>query len=359
MTKILIEGYSHITSFDLSEICFVRLATVLPISVRTKLSRDISQADLAWCDILLCIRGDNPLSAYLAERASAAGRKVIILLDDDLFEYSDGRKWWDKVRRKSLRSVLSVADFMITPSAYLGEKYHRLCGIDYVVSHTIVQPEEMMPERESVSGLVRIVYAAGTGHKVFFDQLVSPVLNKLHDRYGDGIALTVIGPDVNTGDSGLACEKVPSMPMEQYRDYMKTHPFDIGLAPLLDFEMGRSKYFNKYLEYSTQGICGVYSNVLPYAPVIQDGENGFLAENDPESWYQAISRAVDNAELRKKCLRTARERILRDHSLERVTDIIRKGIPFFCTYSAPVARHLHIRPMMPFFLFVEFRRRYL
>lgn len=359
MTKILIEGYSHITSFDLSEIGFVRLAGVLPIAVRAKLSRDISRADLAWCDILLCIRGDNPLSAYLAKRASASGRKVVLSLDDDLFEYSYGKKWWDRVRWESLSKVLSVADFMITPSAYLGEKYHRLCGIDYLVSHTIVQPEEMMPEKESVLGRVRLVYAAGAGHKVFFDQLVSPVLNKLHDRYGDGIVLTVIGPDVSIGDSGLACEKVPSMPMEQYRDYMKTHPFDIGLAPLLDSELGRSKYFNKYLEYSTQGICGVYSDVLPYASIIQDGENGFLAENDPEVWYQAICRAVDNAELRKKCVETAQQRILRDHSLERVADSLRKGIPFFCTYSAPVVKLRHMRPMMPFFLLVESRRRFL
>lgn len=357
MTKVLIEGYSHIPSFDLSEVGFVKLAKVLPISVRAKLSRDIRPADLAWCDILLCIRGDDPLSAYLAKRASGAGRKVVLSLDDDLFEYSYGEKKWDKARMKSLHTVLSVAEFMITPSAYLGEKYHRLYGIDYLVSHTIVQPEEMMTEKIQTPDLVRLVYAAGTGHKYNFDQLVSPVLGRLYERYGEGITLTVIGPDVIAGDSGLSIENISAMPMAQYREYMKVHPFDIGLAPLLDSELGRSKYFNKYLEYSTLGICGVYSNVLPYSPVIQDGVNGFVAENDSEAWYQTICRAVDDTALRRNCVQIARERILQNHSLERVADSLREGIPFFCTYSAPAVKHLCLRPMMLFFLFVELKRR--
>ena len=133
-TNILIEGYSHIVSYDLTVRDFFRYTTIIPINVRAKLSRDIKPEDISWCDVLLVVRGDNPLSAYLSKKACQTGRKVILMLDDDLIEYRTQRPSYDgNICAKALLEVIKHSSFMITTSKYLGEKYLRNYNIKYVL----------------------------------------------------------------------------------------------------------------------------------------------------------------------------------------------------------------------------------
>jgi len=108
---------------------------------------------------------------------------------------------------------------------------------------------------------------------------------------------------------------------------MRESHFDIGLAPLNTDDFSKCKYFNKFIEYTTQGITGVYSETEPYTYVVRDGENGFLAGNDPEKWYETICRAVTDKKLRQKCLEGAIAYLRENHSEEAVVDKYFENIP--------------------------------
>lgn len=321
MTNILIEGPKHMPSFDLTVRDFYQYSTVLPITIRAKLTKDIKPLDITWCDVLLSIRGGDPLSEYLVNNVAKIGKKVVLLLDDDLMEYKSEVPSYDKVCRKSLLSILGKSDCLLTPSRYLGNKYHENYGIRYSIVDTIIANNQLKPIVQNKEGdPIKLLYAAGAKHKPFFESYIKPILNQLYERYGDKVTLTIVGPNIDVDMIRMKIEKVGSMPFDKYRQFMNENHFDIGLSPLFDEEFCRSKYFNKYLEYSVNGICGVYSKVLPYTSVVQDSINGIYANNDPDSWYTNLCRVIDNTELRLNCVKNAQKDLLSNFNLNYISN---------------------------------------
>lgn len=354
-THVLIESYDHQSSAELFLKFFEKIARLKPIDLRFCLTREIKSADIEWCDILIDIRGSNPLSAYVVRQAKKAGRKVYISLDDDLFELYT-TTYEGNVFRKSLEIVLAEADGVITPSEYLGEKLKQKYGVQYVFTNTIVESFEFKEESSEKEQCVKLLYAAGSQHAPFFNQMITPVLGQLYERYGDRISLTVIGPDVDLADTGLKVERINSMPYSQYRAYMNDNRFDIGLSPLFDSEFCRSKYFNKYLEYSKNNICGIYSEVIPYTLVVKNGENGILVPNDPSAWFEAICKLVDDTDLRRKCINQAKEHILSDFSLKSITDKLNNDLPDLFEFKAPKCRKSFCRFMKARYYYYAVKR---
>lgn len=349
MTNILIEGLSHIPSYDLTVKDFERFAKVIPINVRAKLTRYITSKDISWCDILICVRANNPISATVAKKAKRAGRKVILALDDDLLCFSsDQHRFIDSLMKKSLIRVLGLCTNLITTSRYLGEKYKKEFKVDYILSDTAFDNTEIRHPLPS-DDRVHIVYAASPGHIVFYNKLIAPIVKKIFDRYGEKVSLTIIGPQIKDADSKFGITNKAPMPMDEYQYYMKTHHFDIGLAPLLDTELCRSKYFNKYFEYTKNNIFGIYANQLPYTNVITDGKNGLLASETSESWYFNICKAIDNSELRQKGVIAAQQHITLNFSPESISSRLLHAMPELSTFKAK-SYPLHT----PYFLYVRF-----
>ena len=110
---------------------------------------------------------------------------------------------------------------------------------------------------------------------------------------------------------------------------MASMNWDIGLAPMPESKFHECKYFNKYIEYASFGIVGVYSNVKPYIFGIKDNENGLLVNNDSDSWFNAISKLIDDDDLRtrisKNCIKEANEKYALDILALDYFDKIRYG----------------------------------
>lgn len=345
-TKVLIEGYSHIVSYDLTVQDFKRFCRAIPIEVRSKLTREITKEDISWCDVLLVDRGDNPLSAYLSNKVASLGKRVVLLLDDDLIEYRMGKPSLEgRVCGRSLLKVIDNSSCIITTSKYLGEKYKRNYGKNYTLVNTVVEESQIRPITQDLSGPVRLLYAASKGHSIFFDKYIKPNLKDLYKRYGEMVALTIIGPEIDTEGIDLRIEKIGTMPLEQYRSYMDQNHFDIGLAPLFDSELCRSKYFNKYLEYSVNGICGIYSNVLPYSLVIKDGVNGFLVDDTPKAWLDAMCHAIDDAVKRRICVENAQNHIRSEFTLTSIASKLYREMPEVFAYKADNNQKIQIGNM--------------
>ncbi len=76
---------------------------------------------------------------------------------------------------------------------------------------------------------------------------------------------------------------------KQLLDHLKP---ELGLVLLRQEEFSRHKSVVKFAEYGFAGAIGIYSRVAPYATFIEDGANGFFADNTYDGWKSSLLRAL-------------------------------------------------------------------
>ena len=92
---------------------------------------------------------------------------------------------------------------------------------------------------------------------------------------------------------------------KKYTQIMGETNWDIGLAPMPISKFHECKYFNKYVEYASYGIAGIYTNTKPYTFGIKDKVNGLLVDNNKKDWVDALSLLIEDNELRKNISKQA------------------------------------------------------
>jgi hypothetical protein len=97
--------------------------------------------------------------------------------------------------------------------------------------------------------------------------------------------------------------------------------YDIGLAPLPDDLFHRCKTNNKFREYGASRIAGIYSRNEVYGSCVEHDATGLLVENNAESWHDAIQRLIDDAALRTRIQRQARQFVAEHYSQEKFEDL--------------------------------------
>jgi glycosyltransferase involved in cell wall biosynthesis/MoaA/NifB/PqqE/SkfB family radical SAM enzyme len=103
---------------------------------------------------------------------------------------------------------------------------------------------------------------------------------------------------------------------EAYARNLQEIPIDIMLAPLEDNPFNRCKSNIKWLEYSSCGIAGIYSDLPPYNNCIEHCTTGFLAGSDTQQWFDAIDLLIKNPELRRTIAMNARQKIITEHTVK-------------------------------------------
>lgn len=125
--------------------------------------------------------------------------------------------------------------------------------------------------------------------------MIMPVLRRMHDTFGERIAIEVIG---TTPDA-----VPPWMQRIEPPQNMFTYPafvdwfsrqgrWDIGLAPLQDTPFNRAKSAIKAMDYAGIGLPTIASDIGVYTGTIIDGETGLLVPNTEPAWFAAIAGLV-------------------------------------------------------------------
>lgn len=95
--------------------------------------------------------------------------------------------------------------------------------------------------------------------------------------------------------------------------------FDIGIMPLVDTEIHRTKEPLKIKEYMAAGLPLVLSPVGHNLRVVTDGQEGFFALTADE-WRDRLERLVSSSELRSRLGERGRALILERYDLPRLLD---------------------------------------
>lgn len=301
------------------------------ITITCKSIIKVTEKDLIECDILYMIRPNNSYFGKIAKIAHKLGCLVIFYLDDDLMNLPKGNPdmpW----RKKGLAFSAKQSDVIISSSPHICKNYSK----KYLVSRTFqlntpVLEKEIKEHHENKNDKIKIVYAAGLSHKVFFDHFIRPILKQLDELCGDRISITFMGvhPELDINDYKMQISFIEPLLLNEYRARIEKENFDIGLAPLTTTDFTKCKYFNKFIEYSMFGIVGLYSNTEPYTFIVEDKKNGLLVDDNPDDWLNSICNLVNNPELLNKCRISAYETLKKSFNKKIIFENLIKEIPEF------------------------------
>lgn len=295
---------------------------------------NVTKELLSWADVIIIVRGALEIDLFLAKLAKNAGKKLVYVLDDDLLNvpahiisapFYNSRK-----TQRMIREIMKLCDCFASPSVKLIEKY----GGQFKETELIEEPALFNGKLlERSGGAIKICFAGSLDRTKDLEELIADVVRRLLKQYGDRITVTFFGARPAIVDE---CGLVHLDYVKDYSDYMAVmsrQNFDIGLAPMIPTEFSCCKHYNKFIEYSSYGIAGVYSNVMPYTLAVIDRKNGMLCENNADSWYEAISTLIDDQALLERIKKRCLEETRTIYSVETVSEKYYNSI---CRYEAAV-----------------------
>lgn len=275
------------------------------------ISHFINKRNVEWADIIVFIRSDSDIDAYVSKLCKKLGKHTVYVLDDDILNVprhiSCAPYYYLPSTQANIKKIINNCDTFLSPSPVLLEKYGKPLKNRFLIS----EPSLNRINKKEKNDKVKIGFAGSVDRTKDINQILEGAITKLIEKYSDLISVEFFGARPDIVDK-LNLKHIPYQDgYDAYTAYMAKCNWDIGLAPMPDTPFHKCKYFNKYVEYASFGIVGVYSNLEPYTYGIRNRENGVLVENTTEAWVDAISELIENTKLRKQisdnCLKEANE----------------------------------------------------
>lgn len=124
-------------------------------------------------------------------------------------------------------------------------------------------------------------------------EMILPALTRILGEYKDA-RLKVVGDLTLPDELKPYADRVSSAGFCDWHDLPRLiASVDINLAPLTEGVFNEAKSENKWLEASLVKVPTVASNLGAFAHAVQDGITGILCSDDPQSWYFAIRKLIE------------------------------------------------------------------
>ncbi len=237
--------------------------------------------------------------------------KLIFDFDDSVWlpNVSEANRRWSWMKDASKTSkLIGLSDRVFAGNAYLADYALRFNPRTLIVPTTI-DTDEYQPKKGSNAGPVVIGWSGSITTIQHFKYAI-PALKVLKEKYGDRIAIRVIG-DGSYSEASLG---VQGLPWKKATELDDLRAMDIGIMPLPDDEWARGKCGLKGLQYMALALPTIMSPVGVNSEIIQEGQDGFLA-GSLEEWVTKLSRLIEDADLRQRMGAAARRTIENRYSL--------------------------------------------
>lgn len=302
------------------------------IDLKISLEGRSSLDTVHWADVVVFCRNTEPAYAHLLNEAVASHKPVIFDLDDNFwdvpFETDPVLARYHRLplRIQQLERYLTHSNLIRVYSPEMIDVVRRLnsnlavtkAGFDFSLLEK--EPKSSCEVRPCNGRKVRIVYATS---RIVDDQylLFLEGLQKALNEFGDRIEVTIWGCQPAELAEHRSVKLLPLVSTYDgfLREFSKSG-FDIGLAPLSDTQFNRSKTNTKYRDYGACRVAGIYSDVAVYNSCVKDGVTGLLVKNEPESWFCAIERLVNDQQLREQVKEQAYRDVYEEFRQELVED---------------------------------------
>lgn len=268
----------------------------LGVDVRKKLLTSVTAEDFGPLTFPLFIRCAAPILIPWLKTLGRLKRPYFYYLDDCFWKLSGdsalAHYYQHPVVRNSVREGMKHATAVLTNSQILADEVSAINGNVRVLPalHDFSAAEGIAPDP---NGELRIGFAGSTS-RIDDLQIVEPVVRELLERCPNAIfEFAGVWPSTLP-----ASNRVRFFPHQSdYRAFARfqaSRGWAIGLAPLHDTPANRCKTDNKYREYGSCRIAGVYSDQPPYAGSVRANVTGLLAHNDSDQWIRAITWLIEN-----------------------------------------------------------------
>ena len=231
--------------------------------------------------------------------------------------------------RQAVRYFCRHADGILVSTDYLKARLQHLNPRIFVLPNTLderlftVEGEPLPVERQPGERLT-IGFMGTFTHDADL-MMALQALRTVLRRHLDAVQFQLVGGIANPGllrlFQGLPVQVLNPSPAEAaYPSFIpwmrRTLRWDIAIAPLEDTFFNRSKSDIKFLDYSALGIPGIYSRVPSYTGTVQHLETGWLAENTPAAWVEALDAMIGDNALRSRLAHNAQTYVFTQRTLQ-------------------------------------------
>jgi hypothetical protein len=273
--------------------------------------------DLQDIDTLILYRCIQGSTLSLVRYARLIHIKVIYELDDDLLEPPEDASWGRRYRTGQLSQVIKMflaeVDLVKAGSPELA---HRLKERGYPVIYQPYTAKICNMPIEETGPPYRVGYFASPHHRDDLE-MIFPALIAIKELMKAEIEFEFIGCYPQEWQQ-LKARIFPGEPdYEAFLEFLAGRHWSLGLAPLRHTSFNEAKSNSKFRDYTAAGVLGIYADLAPYRDSILDGQNGWLAKDSSEVWYEIMKRALLCAE-RSTMLRQAKNLLQTVYSPETV-----------------------------------------
>lgn len=267
---------------------------------------------------------DRRIGSQAIAAARALGKPIVFELDDllvDVPKTNPNHKYCAEITPDVL-AMLREADFVTVTTEplrrYLEEAEVQAKGKTFVLPNFInldiwggAKPPPAPPEDPFVIGWF------GTATHDEDLAIIKPAIAQLATKYHGKLIFKFWGylPDDLKGIPGVHLVRGSQPDLRLHARDVVNSRIDLALAPLLDHPFNHAKSDLKWLEYSICYIPAIYSTISPYTRSVEHGRTGWLVDNKPELWFEAIERFMHDHQLRRSIAIQAHDKVLQKRSV--------------------------------------------
>jgi glycosyltransferase involved in cell wall biosynthesis len=255
---------------------------------------------LSTFDVVHFCRAYHDGYLQLATALKRAGVPIIWDNDDDLTSIPKENPGYQRVGGirgqrawANMTAMMRTAEFVLTPSELLAQRYREASGADVRVIENYPPPTFVRPARVHPHPHVTIGWLGALEHTHDYERLrLREVIERLLAKHP---SLEVITIGVNLG---LNTPRYRHTPITMYA-FLPQHlaNFDIGIAPIADIPFNRARSNVKLKEYAACGVPWLASPVGAYVGMGEE-QGGRLVPDD--RWYEELEALILDRDARRR-----------------------------------------------------------
>jgi glycosyltransferase involved in cell wall biosynthesis len=260
-----------------------------------------------------------PLIPFWIESLLIGNVPYVVEYDEPIFHNYDMHPNFivKKILGDKIDRLMQNATLVIAGNSYIAERAYKAGATKVEIIPTVVDLDKYsVKEDDNISKEFIIGWIGSFSTSKYLNQILNVTQN-----------FTVSG-DVKIVAIGASKEILldPNIQVQEWleeTEVSEIKKFDVGIMPLEDSPWSKGKSGFKLIQYMACGLPVIASPIGANKEIVENGVNGFLADNDDE-WMKAIEILRQQPELRHKMGMKGREKVEKMYCLQATIPRLKK-----------------------------------